>query len=50
MVKDPTAAVLVSNTVSLACTPYRRLTQGYGMPAQQKEAVTSTFYSELCVL
>ncbi len=28
MLKDPTAAVFVSKTVSLACTPCRRFTQG----------------------
>ena len=33
MLKDPTAAVFVSETVSLACTPCLRFTQGKGMPA-----------------
>ena len=33
MVKEPTAAVLVSNTLSLASTPCLRLTQGKGIPA-----------------
>ena len=33
MLKEPTAAVLVSKTVSLACTPWHRFTQGKGRPA-----------------
>ena len=33
MLKEPTAAVLVSKTVSLGCTPWYKFTQGKGRPA-----------------
>lgn len=51
MLKDPTAAVLVSKTVSLAGTPWRRFTQGKGRPAWTKhiseDSVLQPFFQQL---
>ena len=52
MVNEPTAAVLVSNTLSLASTPCLRLTQGKGIPAYTCAVhhVTPAQYSQLALL